>query len=66
MPKFVGNCLLICRRLLFSSLNLYLKKEKVCSYPQLIYYLKKEKNITIKITIKLLNTLFKLLNMYYL
>ena len=43
MCKFVENCFLICRTLLFSCLNLYLKKEKVCSYPQLLYYLKKEK-----------------------
>ena len=38
MCKFVENCFLICRRLVFSCLHLYLKEEKVCSYLQSLYY----------------------------
>ena len=41
MPFFI---LLLVLLVAFSCLNLYLKKEKVCLYPQLLYYLKKKKH----------------------
>ena len=37
MCKFVENCFLICRRLLLSCLNLYLKKRKSMLVPSLLW-----------------------------
>ena len=38
MCKFVENCFLMCRKLFFSCLNLYLKKKKKCAHT-LKYYI---------------------------
>ena len=42
----------------FSCLNLYLKKEKVCSYLQLLYYLKKEKTTFTDVIVSMSFSLF--------
>ena len=57
MFKFVEKCFLICRRSLFSCLNLYLKKESVL-VPSITILPNKRKDIGIKLQ----NTFFELLN----
>ena len=71
MCKFVENCFLICRRLLFSCLNLYLKKKKCAltlnyytTYVLKTIYLVGRKYL-IRQKVLLMDVLFKLLLMYF-